>query len=439
MADKEETPVPLPSAPIIRLAGNATLQPPLTRRGYGPGLIIITPGDPPSTPEGVPSEAQEKSDKPDSGKTNPLDPLPQKKWAEEGYAVVQLTFGDGNQGKEDWDIGTAFNQAIEALEKLETCNVDDRFGLIVYGDPTSYASEFPPKLKAAYESSAKLIASVSFSKAWDLSLRPELIHLPGPPPAPSASAPPSPRTNTQQHHYTSSPSVSFIIPSSPDFQYGPASVSHTRSLTFLKQHLGGPLFDLEAIWEEHTAYEFATRSVAQTMGTMVDEPYVNHIPVLTGGLGRTALTAFYRERFIHSNPADANLELVSRTVGIDRVVDEFIGSLTHDRVVDWLLPGVPPTHKHLRIPFTSVVNIRGDRLYHEHILWDQGTALAQAGLLPTHLPFPYALPDGRTPGPGKRFEYRVPVAGAETAAKLADAGAMESNAMFDYEVREVDA
>lgn len=86
-----------------------------------------------------------------------------------------------------------------------------------------------------------------------------------------------------------------------------------------------------------------------------------------------------------------------------------------------------------------MVNIRGDRLYHEHILWDQGTALAQAGLLPTYLPFPYALPDGRTPGPGKRFEYRVPVAGAETAAKLADAGAFESNGMFNYEVREVDA
>lgn len=125
MADNEETPVPLPSAPIVRLAGNATLQPPLTRRGFGPGLIIITPKL--STLE---NERQEKIDKPDSEKTNPLDPLPQKKWAEEGYAVVQLTFGDGNQGQEEWDIGTAFNKAIKALEGLETCNVHDRFGLI---------------------------------------------------------------------------------------------------------------------------------------------------------------------------------------------------------------------------------------------------------------------------------------------------------------------
>jgi carboxymethylenebutenolidase len=113
-------------------------------------------------------------------------------------------------------------------------------------------------------------------------------------------------------------------------------VSHTRSLSFLKAQLGGPIFDLEAIWDEHTEYEFATRSVAQTMGTMVDEPYVNHVPVLTGGMGRDALTKFYRERFIFSNPADAALELVSRTVGVDRVVDEFVFSITHDRVVDWL-------------------------------------------------------------------------------------------------------
>jgi carboxymethylenebutenolidase len=99
------------------------------------------------------------------------------------------------------------------------------------------------------------------------------------------------------------------------------------------------------------------------------------------------------------------------------------------------LPGVPPTHKNLRIPFVSVVNIRGDRLYHEHIHWDQGTALAQASLLPSYLPFPYALPGH----PGKRFEYRVPVAGVETAAKLEDGGAVASNGMFEYALREVDA
>jgi carboxymethylenebutenolidase len=85
-----------------------------------------------------------------------------------------------------------------------------------------------------------------------------------------------------------------------------------------------------------------------------------------------------------------------------------------------------------------VVNVRGDRLYHEHIAWDQASVLRQLGLLPEYLPFPYPLPDGRKPAAGKRFEYRVPVAGAETAEKLINEAAVESNRMLGFEIREVD-
>lgn len=87
---------------------------------------------------------------------------------------------------------------------------------------------------------------------------------------------------------------------------------------------------------------------------------------------------------------------------------------------------------------TSVVNIRGDCLFHEHIAWDQATVLVQLGLLPEYLPFPYALPDGSVPAPGKRFEYRVPAAGAECADKLQDEHAVPSNQMLDYKIREVE-
>lgn len=159
---------------------------------------------------------------------------------------------------------------------------------------------------------------------------------------------------------------------------------------------------------------------------------------MTGGLGRVALSAFYRDHFIFSNPEDTTLELVSRTVGVDRVIDEFIFSFTHDKMIDWLVPGIPPTGKSVRVPFTSIVNIRGDRLYHEHIAWDQASVLVQLGLLPKYLPFPYPLPDGRKPAPGKRFEYRVPAAGQETAAKLVDEAALPSNEMLGYQIREVD-
>jgi len=82
------------------------------------------------------------------------------------------------------------------------------------------------------------------------------------------------------------------------------------------------------------------------------------------------------------------------------------------------------------------VNIRGDRLYHEHISWDQGTALRQLGLLPEYLPFPYPLPEGSASPAGAKLEYRVPVLGIETADKLRNRKSVPSNQMFKYEVRE---
>jgi carboxymethylenebutenolidase len=57
---------------------------------------------------------------------------------------------------------------------------------------------------------------------------------------------------------------------------------------------------------------------------------------LTGGIGRAKLSNFYRDHFIFNNPADTELELISRTIGIDRVVDEFNYKFTHDRYIDWL-------------------------------------------------------------------------------------------------------
>lgn len=138
------------------------------------------------------------------------------------------------------------------------------------------------------------------------------------------------------HSYPAAAGPFFAVPAHADYRASAAAVAHSRSLSFLKPLMGGPYFDLEAIWEEHTRYEFAERSVEETMATMVEEPYVNHVPTLTGGVGRAELTAFYRNHFIFSNPDDAALELVSRTVGIDRVVDEFLFNCTHDRVIDWL-------------------------------------------------------------------------------------------------------
>ena len=86
-------------------------------------------------------------------------------------------------------------------------------------------------------------------------------------------------------------------------------------------------------------------------------------------------------------------------MGADRVVDEMLFSFTHDEQIDWMLPGVPPTGRKVSVPLVAIVNFRGDKLYHEHIYWDQASVLVQIGLL-----------DGAG----------LPVAGVEAAQKVAD-------------------
>jgi carboxymethylenebutenolidase len=38
-------------------------------------------------------------------------------------------------------------------------------------------------------------------------------------------------------------------------------------------------------WEEHLKDDFETRNTEETLKTMVEDAYVNHIPVMTGGVG----------------------------------------------------------------------------------------------------------------------------------------------------------
>jgi len=106
------------------------------------------------------------------------------------------------------------------------------------------------------------------------------------------------------------------------------------------------------------------------------------------------------------------------------VFDEFVYHMTHDSFVDCILPGVPPTGKKLSIPMMAVINFRGDRLYSEHLWWDQATVLRQLDILPTHLPFPEPT------GSGPKKSLRLPVAGVESAHMLIDESAGKSNEML---------
>ena len=144
---------------------------------------------------------------------------------------------------------------------------------------------------------------------------------------------------------------------------------------------------LRKLWEEHVRYEFSTRNADDTLATMVEDAYVNHIPVLTGGSGRDELREFYSKRFIPQMPPDTEMTPVSRTIGEDQIVDEMVFKFTHTIPMDWMLPGISPTGKRVEVPLVASVRVRNNKLAHEHIYWDQASVLVQIGLLdPARLP-----------------------------------------------------
>jgi carboxymethylenebutenolidase len=145
--------------------------------------------------------------------------------------------------------------------------------------------------------------------------------------------------------------------------------------------------NLVAIWDEHLRAEFVSRDVDAPTDTMVSDPYVNHVPTMTGGVGRDELKRFYKYHFVNANPPDIEITPVSRTVGADSIVDEMVVKFTHTRVIDFLLPGIPPTGRVVEVPTVVVAQFRDGKLASEHIYWDQASVLVQVGKLdPTGLP-----------------------------------------------------
>jgi carboxymethylenebutenolidase len=138
---------------------------------------------------------------------------------------------------------------------------------------------------------------------------------------------------------------------------------------------------LEHLWAEHLKGEFATKDVEATLATMVEDAYVNHMPVNTGGRGKDALRVFYRDDFIPSWPDDLQMTPVNRVVGEGQLADELHVTFTHSKPMPWLLPNVPPTHKKIDVDVVVVVQFRGDKLACERIYWDHATVLRQVGLL----------------------------------------------------------
>jgi carboxymethylenebutenolidase len=251
----KNTAPPLPTAKPIEYGPKQTLLPPLSRRGTGPGLIVVLP---------------ESGSFPAPGNTKIENGVPSvlTKWAEEGYAVVELQAGLSS-------FKSAISSALNELRKCAVCEPKEHVGLVNY-DPNVW-----PQLASTVDGFPAIVGAVSYADVSDLTINtpfpiPSIHHLAG------KSAKKLTRSaRLTSYDYPAVKSYQFAVPFTPEFDYATEAVSHTRNLTFLKKLMGGPHFDLEAIWDEHCYYEFENRSVEHTMSTMVQEPYVNHVPTVS--------------------------------------------------------------------------------------------------------------------------------------------------------------
>ena len=139
--------------------------------------------------------------------------------------------------------------------------------------------------------------------------------------------------------------------------------------------------EMVKLWERHMASEFQTKSIDATMATMTPDPFVNHVPVMTGGVGYNDVRHFYSTYFIPGHPPDTETVSVARTIGEDRIVDELIHKFTHTIEMPWILPGIKPTGKHVEVAVIVVILFKDGKIAGERIYWDQASVLAQVGLI----------------------------------------------------------
>jgi carboxymethylenebutenolidase len=115
--------------------------------------------------------------------------------------------------------------------------------------------------------------------------------------------------------------------------------------------------------------------------SMSDNPHVLMVPVATGGRGRDGVYTFYRDYFLAQLPADIMPVLISQVLGTTILAEEAVYQFTHDRPMDWMIPGVPPTGKRVEVGVVGIITFENGKIDSEHLYWDHASVLAQLGIL----------------------------------------------------------
>jgi carboxymethylenebutenolidase len=135
------------------------------------------------------------------------------------------------------------------------------------------------------------------------------------------------------------------------------------------------------VWQQHNYSEWIMKDANEALNTMSDNPHVLMVPIAMGGRGRDGVYDFYQTCFLSQLP-DSMLSLaISQVVHDDGLVEEAVLQFTHDQVMDWMIPGVPPTGKRVEVGVVAVVRFESGKIASEHLYWDHASVLAQVGVL----------------------------------------------------------
>ncbi|KAI0124982.1 hypothetical protein BJ170DRAFT_635906 [Xylariales sp. AK1849] len=211
-----------------------------------------------------------------------------------------------------------------------------------------------------------------------------------------------------------------------EFEKVSADLAWSRSLAAARRAFRWE-FNLQGVVEENSQHKFYTKNEEKLVSTYATKqaPNVTYMPTLTGAIGTEELEKFYGDYFIHSNPTSLELTLISRTSSADRVVDELHVAFKHTQDMPWILPGVPATNKRVEIMVVSIVTLRGGKLYHERVYWDQASVLVQVGLLN-----PNFIPKKAR----ERGVEKLPVVGRRAARRVIEGGYDDTEGEADNEL-----
>ncbi|KAH7109825.1 hypothetical protein B0J11DRAFT_233591 [Dendryphion nanum] len=365
-------------------------------------------------------------------------------WRDEGFIVKYIPFGKG---------GKAYVNTLHHLG--DSMSIGERYAIVAFGDAASVCLEVYSEPRTSTSKLCSLVAyyptaipdphqrfSSSFRVIVHLAQgnnpaeatigvtrRPEVLGIQGRRRTVQKRITPGIGTGGLQSKlqypmYTyEGVEVGFAEHDLDEYDAVADALAWSRSLSVVRRGFGAEV-DLERVWEENEEQKVHSKKIGKLMETFTSNPtpYVNYTPTMTGGIGEEELKRFYSEFFLPSAPPSLHTRLVSRTIGVDRIVDELYIQFKHTVQMPWILPGIPPTNQKVEIVVVSIVGMRGGKVWHERIYWDQASVLFQVGLLD-----PEEVPENLK----KDGLEMLPVAGSEAARKIMEVESEEGNDMID--------